>query len=175
MAVAAVESLKAAFKDQITLPDAASTFEAETNTPWSLSCRQTPAAFVQLQTAEEVSKALSIVKETGCKFAVRTSGHNPNPGFSSTDESGVVLDLRRLKTRELLDDGTARCGAGNTWGDVYTWLEEQKLSAIGGRDCSVGLAGFLLGGMSHEVLGVAMSYLFTTTQEISSKALTRVT
>lgn len=148
MATAAVEGLKAAFKDQITLPDTVSTFEAETKTPWSLSCWQSPAAFVQPKTAEEVSKALSVIKETGCKFAVRTSGHNPNPGFSSADESGVVLDLRQLQSRELLEDGSARCGAGNTWGDVYSWLEEKKLSAIGGRDRNVGLAGFLLGGMS---------------------------
>lgn len=44
------------------------------------------------------------------------------------------------------DGAVARVGAGCTWGEVYSWLEEKKLSAIGGRDQQVGLGGFLTGG-----------------------------
>ncbi|KAK6838553.1 hypothetical protein RU639_000035 [Aspergillus parasiticus] len=67
-------------------------------------------------------------------------------GFSSADETAIVLDIRQLRSKELTSDGVARVGSGNTWGEVYAWLEEQKLSAIGGRDQQVGLGGFLLGG-----------------------------
>lgn len=40
----------------------------------------------------------------------------------------------------------ARVGPGCTWGEVYAWLEESRLSVIGGRDQQVGLGGFLTGG-----------------------------
>ena len=72
--------------------------------------------------------------------------HNSNAGFSSADESAIVLDIRQLQSKELTSEGVAHFGSGNTWGDMYAWLEEQNLSAIGGRDQQVGLGGFLLGG-----------------------------
>ncbi|KAE8381334.1 hypothetical protein BDV26DRAFT_278900 [Aspergillus bertholletiae] len=73
------------------------------------------AGYIYLSNIAELKEALAIVKKTGSKFAVRTTGHNPNSGFSSADMTAVPL-------------------------------EEQKLSAIGGRDQQVGLGGFLLGG-----------------------------
>ncbi|KHN93733.1 FAD-binding, type 2 [Metarhizium album ARSEF 1941] len=99
--------------------------------------------------AEEVAKALLIVKGSGSKFAIRSAGHNANPGFSSvsTAGSGIVLDLRGLKSKSL-DNKTnvAHMGAGNNWSDAFTWLEAQNLSVIGSREGRVGLSGFLLGG-----------------------------
>lgn len=146
MTTLVIQTFTAAFPGQITLPDATSAFEAESQVPWSQSCWQSAAAYIQLKSAEDVSQALTIVKKTGTKFAVRSTGHNPNVGFSSVDGEGVVLDIRQLQSKELDAEGVARCGAGNTWGEVYSWLEEKNLSAIGGRDRQVGLAGFLLGG-----------------------------
>lgn len=63
----------------------------------------------------------------------------------------MVLDLRLLDAKSLDDNGLARVGAGSTWGNVYTWLEDHGLSTVGGRDEEVGLAGFLLGGMQTRV------------------------
>lgn len=146
MASTAVQRLQDALPGQVTIPGATS-FETKVQTPWSQACWQSAAAYVELKSPEDVSKALVIIKETGDKFAVRATGHNPNPGFSSVGESGVVLDIRPLQSKDLDADGTARCGAGCTWGEVYSWLEDQQRSAIGGRDRNVGLAGFLLGGM----------------------------
>lgn len=148
MATTAVQRLQDAFPDQVTIPGATS-YDPQVQTPWSQACWQPAAAYVQLASAADVSRALAIVAETQSRFAVRSTGHNPNPGFSSVGEGGVVLDIRPLQSKSLDYDGrTARCGAGCTWGEVYSWLEEQKRSAIGGRDPNVGLAGFLLGGES---------------------------
>ncbi|KXX79885.1 Bifunctional solanapyrone synthase [Madurella mycetomatis] len=142
----AVELLKAAFPGQVTTPDMGPVFQTEVSVPWSQTCWSRSAAYVHLRNAPEVAKALAIVKETGAKFALRTTGHNPNAGFSSAGSTGIVLNLRGLTSRNLGPDGIAMVGAGNTFGEVYTWLEEHGRSAIGGRDEQVGVAGFLLGG-----------------------------
>lgn len=142
----AVGRLKEAFPGQVTTPDMGPAFQTEVSVPWSQTCWTRPAAYARLRSASEVSKALAIVKETGAKFALRSTGHNPNAGFSSGGDDVVVLDIRALASRELGPDGIAKVGAGNTFGEVYGWLEENGRSAIGGRDQQVGLAGFLLGG-----------------------------
>jgi FAD/FMN-containing dehydrogenase len=142
----AVARLRAAFPGQVTTPDMGPAFETEVRVPWSQTCWTRAAAYVRLQTAAEVARALAIIKETGTNFSLRTTGHNPNAGFSSAGDTAVVLDLRGLASRELGADGIARVGAGNTFGEVYAWLAEHGRSAIGGRDQQVGVAGFLLGG-----------------------------
>lgn len=99
-----------------------------------------------LNTTQEVASALAIVRKTGSKFAIRTSGHNPNVGFSSVDGSGVVLDLRGLNSKALDGDNILHAGGGCVWGDIYPFLEEHGRSPIGGREVQVGLGGFLTGG-----------------------------
>ncbi|OTB01055.1 hypothetical protein M426DRAFT_14909 [Hypoxylon sp. CI-4A] len=92
------------------------------------------------------NRALKIVRETGTKLAIRGGGRGFNPGFAGTDHHGIVIDLRDLRTLDLDDDGILRVGAGNTWEDVYAFLDKRGLSAIGGRQRDVGVSGFLLGG-----------------------------
>ncbi|KAH9890763.1 FAD-binding domain-containing protein [Xylariomycetidae sp. FL2044] len=104
------------------------------------------ACFVRPSSSQDVADTLEAVKETGSKFAIRCGGHNPNPGFSSSSESGIVIDLAQLKTLHLDPDGVLQVGAGNRWGDVYDYLEERERTAIGGRHKDVGVSGFLLGG-----------------------------
>ncbi|RYP78359.1 hypothetical protein DL771_000544 [Monosporascus sp. 5C6A] len=115
----------------------------------SQTCWIQAAAYVQPSTTQEVAEALAIIRRTGSKFAIRTSGHNPNPGFSSVDESGVVIDLRRLNSIFLDGDDVLHAGAGSTWGQIYPFLENKQLSATGGRDPAVGVAGFLLGAFPN--------------------------
>ncbi|KAJ5092888.1 hypothetical protein N7456_008749 [Penicillium angulare] len=148
-AAQAVSELKLAFPEhrKVISPDGTSEFEETVARPWSQTCWTSAAGYVFLSDTQELKKALEIVKKTGSKFTIRTTGHNPNYGFSSADETSVVLDIRQLNSKELSSDKTvAQVGSGSTWGEAYTWLEEQKLSAIGGRDQDVGLGGFLLGG-----------------------------
>ncbi|KAL4875230.1 6-hydroxy-D-nicotine oxidase [Aspergillus karnatakaensis] len=139
-------AFKHLFPDRAITPEAGPAFQAAQNQPWSQTCWQPAACYVQLRSADEVSTALEILRDTRLRFAIRSGGHNPNPGFNSTGEKGVVLDISGLQTRKLSNDRSiARIGAGNKWGDVYAWLEREGLSVVGGRDPEVGM-GFLLGG-----------------------------
>ncbi|RMJ19360.1 hypothetical protein CDV36_000989 [Fusarium kuroshium] len=141
----AVDLFKSKFPGKVATPDSAE-YEAAKTHPWSQTCWTPAAAYIQPGSAEEVAQSLQIIQQDKCRFAVRTTGHNPNLGFSSADETGVVLDLCRLKSKELVRGNVARVGAGNTWREVYSWLEDHQLSAVGGRDQQVGLPGFILGG-----------------------------
>lgn len=145
--VAAFDQLKTAFPGKVVTPDVVSEYEAAVARPWSQTCWTPAAGYVYLSNTQELTEALAIAKKTRSKFAIRTTGHNPNAGFSSADQTSIVFDIRQFQSKELSSDRVARVGSGNTWGEVYAWLEEQKLSAIGGRDQQVGLGGFLLGGI----------------------------
>ncbi|KAI4863380.1 hypothetical protein F4820DRAFT_427213 [Hypoxylon rubiginosum] len=74
--------------------------------------------FVRPSGPQDVAVTLKAAKETGSKFAIRGGGHNPNLGFSSSDDSRIVIDLQDLKTLHLDSDGVLQVGAGNKWGDV---------------------------------------------------------
>ncbi|PWY88590.1 6-hydroxy-D-nicotine oxidase [Aspergillus sclerotioniger CBS 115572] len=151
MAATAFDQLRALFPDttdKVVTPTNEKQYQDAVTRPWSQTCWTPAAGYVYLSSVQELTEALAVVRKTGTKFAVRTTGHNPNIGFSSADKTALVLDIGQLNSKELLttEEGTARFGPGNTWGDVYAWLEERGLSAIGGRDQQVGLGGFLLGG-----------------------------
>ncbi|KAH8425263.1 FAD-binding oxidoreductase [Aspergillus melleus] len=140
------QQLRTAFADQLVTPDVEAKYQEAVAVPWSQTCWTPAAGYLYLKGSQELTQAVDIVKSTGSKFAIRTTGHNPNAGFSSADETAIVLDMRQFQSKELTSDGVARVGSGSTWGEVYAWLEKHNLSAIGGRDRQVGLGGFLLGG-----------------------------
>lgn len=99
-----------------------------------------------IQDALQVATALKVVRYIGSKFAVRSGGHNPNSGFGSVNETGVLLDLRNLNSIALDSDGILRTGPGNTWGELYNFLDPYNVSVQGGRHSTVGVGGYLLGG-----------------------------
>ncbi|KHN93732.1 FAD-binding, type 2 [Metarhizium album ARSEF 1941] len=83
----------------------------------------------------------------GGQFSVRSGGHNPNIGFSSIGQEGMLIDLARLNDVALSPDGTlASIGPGNRWGRVYKTLSSSGKMAVGGRANDIGVGGLLLGG-----------------------------
>jgi len=94
---------------------------------------------------------LKLITALGSTFAVRSGGHSPNPGFASVGSSGVLLDLGPLNQVTIsADKATVLVGPGARWVDVYTELETEQLTTIGGRVSDVGVGGLILGGgMSH--------------------------
>ncbi|RAQ72686.1 hypothetical protein COH20_008783 [Aspergillus flavus] len=132
---AAVDQFRTALPGKVVTPEVKPKYQGAVTRPWSQTCWTPAAGYVYLSNVQELTEALAIVKKTGSKFAIRKTGHNPNAGFSSADETAIVLDIRHRSS-----------WIGKYLGEVYAWLEEQKLSAIGGRDQQVGLGGFLLGG-----------------------------
>jgi len=105
-----------------------------------------PQCVVQPETAEQVSRVVTVLKELECIFAVKSGGHSMIPGSSSI-ENGVLVDLSRMNSLELAEDeSTVSIGPGARWGDVYLALEERGLLVVGGRVSSVGVGGLTLGG-----------------------------
>ncbi|KAF2198554.1 FAD-binding domain-containing protein [Delitschia confertaspora ATCC 74209] len=112
----------------------------------SQTCRLPAACFIRPQTTLDVAILLRVVRYAQSKFAIRSGGHNPNAGFGSVGANGVLIDLQDLDDLSLNSEEELTTGPGNRWIDIYNFLSNYKLGAIGGRDGDVGVPGFLLGG-----------------------------
>ena len=100
-------------------------------------------------TAQGVSKTLKIVKFFHVKFAIRSGGHSPNPGWSSIRRPGILIDLQKLNQIGVsADHRIASLGPGGRWGDVFAALDPYGVSVIGGRIPHVGVGGLMLGGLN---------------------------
>ncbi|KAH9993467.1 6-hydroxy-D-nicotine oxidase [Xylariaceae sp. FL0662B] len=121
-------------------------YDAEKDTPWSKTCWLPASCFIRPGSTEDVVSVMSILEKTQSNFAIRSTGHNPNNGFSSVGESGVVVDLRDLNSLSIDHNGVLKAGGGCKWGEVYTFAEERGRSVIGARNHGVGVGGFTLGG-----------------------------
>lgn len=96
--------------------------------------------------------ALQIINFAQSKFAVRTGGHNPNPGFAGVGEEGVTIDTQGFDTLQLSADKTVvTVGAGLRFGAVQTYLDQYGVAVVSGRNKDVGVSGLLLGG-GHPII-----------------------
>ncbi|KAL8870032.1 MAG: hypothetical protein Q9198_007731 [Flavoplaca austrocitrina] len=121
--------------------------QTETEANWSQGCWRSPTCVVFPSAAQDVSRALKIIGFFKSRFAVRSGGHSPNPGFSSIDNPGILIDLQKLNQIEVSQDRkAASLGPGGRWGDVLAALDPYDVSVIGGRIPQVGVAGVILGG-----------------------------
>ncbi|HST48813.1 FAD-binding oxidoreductase [Jatrophihabitans sp.] len=105
-----------------------------------------PAAVVRCAGTGDVQEALRCAREEGLPVAVRSSGHS-NAGLS-TNDGGMVIDLRPMAEVELLDRGQrlVRLGSGATWGEASQVLGRHDLAISSGDTATVGVGGLLLGG-----------------------------
>ncbi|KAL9115567.1 MAG: hypothetical protein Q9187_007280 [Circinaria calcarea] len=100
---------------------------------WSQACWFSPSCVVFPESAQDVSKSLKIVSFFQTKFAVRSGGHSPNPGWSSMEKPGVLIDLRKLnKVAISADRKLASLGPGGRWGDVFTALDPYDIALADG-------------------------------------------
>lgn len=107
---------------------------------------------VLAENKEDVSLALKTIKFFQMKFATRSGGHSPNPGWSSIAGSGILIDLQNLNQISVNNDKRlVAIGPGQRWGKVYEILDPYGLSVIGGRIPQVGVGGLILGGMTPAV------------------------
>ncbi|KAI1149441.1 FAD-binding domain-containing protein [Nemania diffusa] len=131
---------------QVYQSPSAQLYEDEEVLNWSTTCWLAANCFIRPQNAVEVALILSIVKTTGAKFAVRSGGHNPNPGFASIESDGVLIDLQDLKLLSIDPEGILSAGPGHRWIELYNFSEDHGRTVKGGRTADVGIPGFLLGG-----------------------------
>ena len=104
-----------------------------------------PGVIVQVKSAADIQKAVTVAAETGVELAVRSGGHS-GAGHSSTD-GGIVIDLRDMKAIEI-DEATK-----TVWAETGVTAEEltkattAKNLVVGFGDAgSVGIGGITLGG-----------------------------
>jgi len=71
----------------------------------------------------------------------------PVVGAANTD-GGILFGMSKFKRVELnpKKKNTVYVGPGTKWGDVYRYLAQYGLYAIGGRVSTVGVPGLILGG-----------------------------
>jgi FAD/FMN-containing dehydrogenase len=114
-------------------------------------------------TSEEVSGILQIIINESCNFAVKGGGHARYPD-DSVSVGGVTIDMQKMKAIEISPDQSAvKLGSGHTLHSLYANLEKHNLTTIGGREGTVGLGGYVLGGgLSHlsPKYGLAMDNVF---------------
>ncbi|TGO13552.1 hypothetical protein BTUL_0068g00240 [Botrytis tulipae] len=105
-----------------------------------------PACIIRPHSSSEVTSAMRTIQKSDCHFAIKGGGHNMNQGFSNV-EGGITIDLMRMKDIEISEDEEiVKVRAGCRWGEVYEVVEPRGLMVVGGRDSTVGVGGFLLGG-----------------------------
>lgn len=105
-----------------------------------------PAVIIQTDNNQDVAAGIRFAVDNNLQLSVRSGKHSA-AGFS-TNNGGVVLDLSRLNSIEILDEqtGIVRLGTGALWGDVATKLDEYHLAISSGDTKSVGVGGLTLGG-----------------------------
>lgn len=105
-----------------------------------------PACRIEPTSASEVARALEIIVDNWCRFAVKGGGHSTNVDASNS-VGGVTIDLNRMDHIELADDRSwANLGPGLVLGEAYAALEQHELSSVAGRVADVGVPGYTLGG-----------------------------
>jgi FAD/FMN-containing dehydrogenase len=104
-----------------------------------------PACILQATKAIEVSEAVKILnKYKDVPFAVKSGGHDPNPGHSSV-KGGVLIALSKMSTVKYdKATRTAQFGPGGHWSSVIAPLDKQGVTVVGGRLGIVGVGGLVM-------------------------------
>jgi FAD/FMN-containing dehydrogenase len=104
-----------------------------------------PAAIVGAADATDVSRVISLARESGLELAVRSGAHSL--AGHSTTEGGIVLDLSAMRALEI-DAGsrTAWAGSGLTAGEYSEAAAVHGLATGFGDTGSVGIGGITVGG-----------------------------
>jgi FAD/FMN-containing dehydrogenase len=92
-----------------------------------------PQCIVKPEKALDVSTTILISRLTQCPFAARSGGHSAVPGGSNID-GGITISFEKLGKMELsANKKIFSFQPGHTWYDIYTNLEKENLTIIGGR------------------------------------------
>ncbi|KAL8919469.1 MAG: hypothetical protein Q9208_006754 [Pyrenodesmia sp. 3 TL-2023] len=112
---------------------------------WSNSCWKESQCILSPSSALGVSRAMLIINFFGTKFATRSGGHSTNVGFANIYEYGILIDVVNLN-QITYNQNTITFGSGQRWVQVYNYLNNTGVIAVGGRSPNVGVGGLMLGG-----------------------------
>jgi FAD/FMN-containing dehydrogenase len=102
-----------------------------------------PVAVVRPADAADVATAVGFARDAGLELSVRSGGHDSLG--RSTNDDGVVIDLRSLADVEIAGD-LVTIGSGAVWGEVAAALAPHGLAISSGDTKTVGVGGLTLGG-----------------------------
>jgi FAD/FMN-containing dehydrogenase len=138
-----IPELRKAFKGRVISPDDAGYDEARTVFNGAIDRR--PAVIIRVADDAEVSRVISLARDTGLELAVRSGGHS-TAGHSVTD-GGIVLDLSDMRALDIDVEGrTAWAQTGLTAGEYSAAAGAHALATGFGDTGSVGIGGITLGG-----------------------------
>ena len=103
----------------------------------------TPALVVVAETTADVRETVRFAAERRVPLAVRSGGHG-----LSTNDGGIVLDLRRLRDIQVVDSTalSVRVEPGARWGEVARALDRHDMALSSGDFGDVGVGGLATGG-----------------------------
>ncbi|WP_423068242.1 LLM class flavin-dependent oxidoreductase [Devosia sp. CN2-171] len=108
--------------------------------------RGAPGLVIRAEDADDVVAAVNFAREQSVPLSVRSGGH----GMSgrSTNDGGIVIDVGKLNSIELIDPATnrVRIGPGARWGEVAEKLSEHGLGMSSGDYGDVGVGGLATAG-----------------------------
>jgi hypothetical protein len=138
----ALEALRDGFGGDVIEPGGAE-YEAVSG---SVLVPGSPAYVLRPGSVADVQAGVRFAVDTGLKLAVRGGGH-AFAGFA-TNAGGVVIDLSRLATVDVIDKERhlVRIGGGAVWGQVAAALAPHGLAISSGDTKSVGVGGLTLSG-----------------------------
>ena len=144
----ALDRLRRDFGGDIIEPGAAEYASASR----SVLASGSPAYVLRPESVVDVQAGVRFAASVGLLLSVRGGGH----GFAGfgTNDGGVVIDLSKLATVEIIDNERhlVRIGGGATWGQVAAVLAPHGLSISSGDTKSVGVGGLTLtGGIGWKV------------------------
>jgi FAD/FMN-containing dehydrogenase len=107
--------------------------------------RRRPAAVVHVADSNDVSRVVSVARESGVELAVRSGGHS-TAGYGTSD-GGLVIDLSRMRRLDIdAGERTAWAETGLTAGDYTAATADHGLVTGFGDTGTVGIGGITLGG-----------------------------
>jgi FAD/FMN-containing dehydrogenase len=138
-----IPQLRSVLSGSVIAPDDATYDEARSVFYGGIDRR--PAVIARAKDAADVSRVVSLSRESGLELAVRSGGHSL-AGHSTTD-GGIVLDLSAMKRLEIDVAGrTAWAETGLTAGEYTTGVGVHGLATGFGDTGSVGIGGITLAG-----------------------------
>jgi alkanesulfonate monooxygenase SsuD/methylene tetrahydromethanopterin reductase-like flavin-dependent oxidoreductase (luciferase family)/FAD/FMN-containing dehydrogenase len=120
--------------------------------------RGSPGLVLRPADTDQVAEAVAYARRQQVPFVARSGGHGI--GGRSTNDGGIVVDLGRLDTVEVLDRERrlVRVGAGARWREVAQALSSHGLAISSGDSGDVGVGGL---GTSGGIGFLARSYGLT--------------
>ncbi|XXH06188.1 hypothetical protein Hte_012634 [Hypoxylon texense] len=121
-------------------------YDARIDSIWSLDAALEPWCLVLPESTKDTAEAMKIISTNRCPFGIRSGGHGIFANANNVQD-GVTIDFGFMNaTTYDSKTNVVSIQPGSRWGPVFQTLEPYGIGVAGGRQTTVGVAGFLLGG-----------------------------